>query len=75
MDSGCLIEVGDGSNIKLKSVYFIGSTNITQSERRVVCKESGTMVHGNTSGKLQSRTVITSFFSNLFLKVLEQNIK
>ena len=48
----CPIKDQSTSNITLKSVYVPHTTNRSKSEDNIVCKGSGTVVHGNTSGEL-----------------------
>ena len=48
LDPHCLIEDHFRSNITLKSVYIPHSANMSSS---IVCKGSGTVIYGNTSGK------------------------
>ena len=50
-DETCPLKDRQGSTIKLRSLYFIGSTSINQSESRVVCKALDTVVQGSPSGK------------------------
>ena len=50
-DKTCPIKDNSGSNITLTSVYIPHTTNMNQSESRIWCKGSGTVVQGNTSGK------------------------
>ena len=49
-DTNCPIEDKSGSNIILKSVYNPPATDMSQSEGRIVCKGSGTVIYGNMSG-------------------------
>ena len=50
-DKNCSIEDKSGSSIALKSAYIPHTVNRSQSEGRIVCNGSGTVIYGNTSGK------------------------